>query len=113
MLQKFENPAPNWDAIGEERQYVPLTCPWTITCKNATLEFIITSLDRTFYYGFWIRVTAPSEGNPKISKQINIDKNHPLLQSLSEALNDYAKLTEPHLNSLQLHILGELLDFLV
>ena len=45
-------------------------------------------------------------------KQNNIDKHQPLLESLSEALNDYVELPEPHLNSLQLHILGELLDFL-
>ena len=57
-------------------------------------------------------MTAHSEGNPNISKQINIDKHHPLLESLSEALNDYVELPEPHLISLQLHIFGELLDFL-
>ena len=56
-------------------------------------------------------MTAHSEENPTISKQINIDKHHPLLESLSEALNDCVKLPEPHLNSLQLHILGDLLDF--
>ena len=112
MPQNFDNPPPNWDAIGEECQYVPLTCPWTITCKDGTLEFIITSLEWTFNYDFWIRMTAHSEGNPIILKQINIDKHHPLLESLSAALNDYVKLPEPHLNSLQLHNLGELLDFL-
>ena len=57
-------------------------------------------------------MTAHSEENPTISKQINIDKHHPLLESLSQALNDYVKLPEPHLNSLQLHSLGELLDLL-
>ena len=111
MPQHFENFPPNWDAIEKECQYVPLTCPWTITCKDGTLEFIITSLEWTFNYVFWIRVTAHSEGNPNISKQININKHHPLLESLSEALNDYLKLPEPHLDSHQLHILGELLDF--
>ena len=57
-------------------------------------------------------MTAYSEGNRNISKQINIDKHHPLLESLSEALNDYVKFPEPHLDFLQLHILAELLDFL-
>ena len=112
MPQHFENLPPNWDAIKEECEQIPLTCPWTIVCKDGTLEFIITSLEWTFNYDFWIKVTAHSEGNPNISKKINIDKHHPLLESLSEALNDYVKVPEPHLNSLQLHILGELLDFL-
>ena len=35
-----------------------------------------------------------------------------MLESLSEAINDYVKVPEPHLNSLELHVLGELLDFL-
>ena len=72
----------------------------------------MTSLEWTFNHDFWIRVTVHSEGNPNISKQINIDKHHLLLESLSEALINYVELPEPHLNSLQLHILGELLDFL-
>ena len=57
-------------------------------------------------------MTAHSEENPKRFQQINIDKNHPLLESLSEALIDYVELPEPQLVFLQLHILGELLDFL-
>ena len=112
MSQICENFPPNWDALEEECQYVPLTCPWTITCKDGTLEFIIRSLEWTFNYDFWIRVNAHSEGNPNIWKQLNIDKHQPLLESSTEALNDYVKMPEPHLNSLQLHILGELLDFL-
>ena len=112
MPQNFENFPPHWDAIKEECDHISLTCPWTIVCKDGTLDFIITNLEWTFNYDFWIRVTAHSEGNPNISKQINIDKHHALLESLKEALNDYEKLPEPHLNSLQLHILGELLDFL-
>ena len=57
-------------------------------------------------------MTAHPEEIPKISKQINIDKHHPLLESLSEVLNNYVKLPEPHLISLQLQIPGELLDSL-
>ena len=112
MPQNFENPPPNWDDIKEGCEHISLACPWTISCKNGTLKFIITSLERTFNHDFWIRVTAHSEGTPNISKQINIDKHHPLLESLSEALNDYVKFPELHLDFLQLHILGELLDFL-
>ena len=112
MPQFFENLPPKWDDIKEDSEHISLACPWTISCKNGTLEFIITSLEWTFNHAFWIRVTAHSEGNPNISKQINIDKNHPLLESLSGALNDYADIPEPHLDFLQLHFLRELLDFL-
>ena len=112
MPQDFENLPPNWDDIEEECQHVPLTCPWTITCEAGTLEFIITSLEWTFDYDFWIRVVALLEGNPNILKQISFNKHHHLLESPSEALNDYVNFPEPHLNSLQIHILGELLDFL-
>ena len=89
-----------------------MNCPWTITCEDGTLAFIITSLEWTFDYEFWIRVTVHPEENVNISKQLNINKHHPLLESLSEALNDYVNFPEPHLNSLQFHILGELFDFL-
>ena len=112
MPQNFENFPPNWDDIKKDCEHISLACPWTIICKDGPLESIFTSLEWTFNYDFWIRVTAHSEGNPNFSKQIDIGIHHPLLESLSEALNDYVKLSEPHLNSLQLHILGELLDFL-
>ena len=112
MLLNFENVPPNWDDIEEDCEHNSLACPWTISCNDGTPEVIITSLEWTFSHDFRIRVTAHSGGNPKILKQINIDKHHPLLESLSEALNDYVELPEPHLNSLQLHILGELLEFL-
>ena len=112
MSHKIEDLPPSGDATEAECQHISLSCPWTITCEDGTLSFIITSLEWTFNYDSWIRFAAHSEGNPNISKQININKHHPLLESLSEVLNDYVKLPEPHLESLQLHILGELLDFL-
>ena len=102
----------NRDDFEEECQHVPLNCPWSITCKDRTLAFIITSLEWTFNSDLWLRVIAHPEDSPIISKQLNINKHHPLLESLSEALNDYVKFPEIHLNSHQLHILGELLDFL-
>ena len=108
MPQKIEDPPPNWDDIEEECLQVPLTCPWTITCEDGTLSFMITSLEWTFNYDFWIRVTAHPEENPNNSEQIDINKHHPLLESLSEALNDYVKFLEPHLSSHQLQILGQL-----
>ena len=69
-------------------------------------------LHKTFNYHFWIRVTAHREWNPNISKQIDINKNNPLLESLSEVLDEYEDFPEPHINSYQLHTLGELLDSL-
>ena len=112
MPQYFEDLPPNWEDIKEDCEHISLACPWTISCKDGTLEFIITSLEWTFNHDFWITVTFHSEGSPNTPKQISIDKHHFLLESLSEALIDYVKLPEPHLNFLQLHILGELLDFL-
>ena len=111
MPQNFENLPPNCDDIEEECQHVPLNCSWTIICEDGTLAFIITSLEWTFNYNFWIGENVHSEEDPNISKQINNIRHHPLLESLSEALNDFVKFLEPHLNSHHLHIFGELLDF--
>ena len=115
MPQYFQNLPPNfhqWEDIKEDCEHTSLACPWIIFCEDGTLELIIASLEWTFNHDFWIRVTAHSEGNPNILEQININKHHLLLETLSKALIDYVELPEPHLISLQLHILGELLDFL-
>ena len=111
MPQKSENRRPNWDDINDECQHIPLNCPWTITSENETLTVVITCLKWTFNYDFWIRVTAHPEGNPNISKQIDINKLDPLLKSLSEALYKYDEFPELHLNSHELYIFGELLDY--
>ena len=89
MPQKFENLPPNWDDIHDECQHIPMNCQWTITSENETLTVVITCLKWTFIYDFWKRVTAHPEGNPNISKQIDINKNNTLLVSLSEALDEY------------------------
>ena len=112
MPQKSEDLPPNWDDIDNECQHIPLNCPWTITSGNETLTVAITCLKWTFNHDFWIRVTAHPEGNPTISKQIDINKHNPLLVSVSEALDVYEDFPEPHLNSYQLNKLGELLDSL-
>ena len=112
MPQKSEDLPPNWDNIDDEYQHIPLNCPWTIISGNDTLTVVITCLKWTFNYDIWIRATAHPEGNTNISKQIDINKHNPLLESLSEALDEYEDLPEPHLNSYQLHILRELLDSL-
>ena len=111
MPLKIEDLPPNWDDIEEECQHVPLNCPWIITCEDGTLAVIITSLERTFSYDFWLRVTAHPEENPNTPRQTDINKHHLLLESPSEALKDYVKFPEHHLNSHQLHLRGELLDF--
>ena len=113
MPQEFENLAPNWDDIDDECQHIPLNCPWTITSENETVTNVITCLKLTLNDDFWIRATAHPEGNPHISKQIDINKHNPLLESLSEALDKYEEFPEPHLNSYQLYILGEMLDSLL
>ena len=112
MPQKSENLRPNWNDIDDEGQHIPLKCPWTITSGKETLIVVITCLKWSFNYDSWIRVTAHPEGNPNISKQLDINKHNPLLESLSEALDEYEDFPEPHLDSYQLHILGELLDSL-
>ena len=112
MPQKSENLPSNWDDIDDECQHLPLKCPRTITSANETLTVVITCLKWTFNYDFWIRVTAHPEENPNISKQIYINKHNPLLESLSEALGKYEDFPEPHLNSYQIQILGELPDSL-
>ena len=112
MPQKSGDLPPNWDNIDEECQHIPLNYPWTISSANETLTVVITCLKWTFNYDFWIRVTAHPEGNPLISKKIDINKHNALLESLSEALDEYEDFPEPHLDSYQFHILGELLDSL-
>ena len=69
-------------------------------------------LKMDFQLWFLIRVTVHPEGNPHISKQTDINKHNPLLESVSEALNEYQEFPEPHLNSYKLQILVELLDSL-
>ena len=112
MPQNLENNPPNWDEIDDECQHIPLNCPWTITSGTETLTVVITCIKWTFNYDFWIRVTAHPKWNPNISKQIDINKNNQLLESLSEALDKYEDFPEPHINPYQLHIHGELLDSL-
>ena len=103
MPQKSEVFPPYWDNIDNECQHIPLNCPWTITSGNETRTIVITCLKWTFTYDFWI--SAHPEGNPHISKQIDINNDNPLFESPSEALGEYKDFPEPHLNSYQLQIL--------
>ena len=111
MPQKLNNSP--LDKIPEiECKHVQLNCPWIIKSTDETLTVTITCLKWTFNYDFWIRVTVHPEGNSDISKQIDLDDHHPLLKSLSDALNLYEDFPEPHLNSFQFEILDELIDYL-
>ena len=69
-------------------------------------------LEMDLQLSLWIRLTAHPERNSNISKQIDIKKHNPLLVSLSETLDYYEDFLEAHLNSYQIHVLGELLDSL-
>ena len=73
---------------------------------------IITCLKWTFNYDFRIRVTVYPEEHPHISQQVDIWGHSLLLGSLAEALSKYYNFPEPHLNDYQLHIFGELVDYL-
>ena len=110
MPQKSKNLPPSWDHIDVECQHIALNCMCTTTSENETLTVVITCLKWTFNYDFWIRVTAHPEGNPYISKQTDNNKHNPLFEPLSKDLDEYEDCPEAHLNSDQLHILGELLD---
>ena len=110
MPQKFYNSP--LDKIPEnECKHVPINCPWTIISKDGTLTVIITCLKWTFNYDFWVRVTVHPEGNSDLSKQVDLKDYHPLLKSLSDALNLYEACLELHLNPFQLGILGELIEY--
>ena len=73
---------------------------------------IITCLKRTSKNDFWIRVTVYPGENPHITKQVDTWEHSPLLESLSEALSELYDFPEPHLYYYQLHIFGDLLDYL-
>ena len=58
MPQKFGNLSTDWDDIEEECQQFSLNCPWTNTSEDETLAVIITSVEWTFNYDFWMGVTV-------------------------------------------------------
>ena len=64
------------------------------------------------YLWFCVRVTAYPLGAPNVTKQINLDDHHPLLRSLTDALNLYEAFTELHLNSHLFELLEELIEYL-
>ena len=88
MRQSFERPIQDLDEIPEDEcKRIPLNCNWTITSEDVSLTVIITYLTSTFNYEFCVRVTAYPLGAPIVSQQLDLDDHHPLLRSLTDALN--------------------------
>ena len=96
MPQNFESTITNLDDIPKiECKYIPINCLWTITSQDTSLTVIITCLKGTFNYDFCEQVTAYQLAAPKATKQIDLDEDHPLLRSLTDALNLYEVSAEP------------------
>ena len=113
MPKMLESSITHLDELSEEEcKHIPLNCIRPITAHDTNLTVIITCLKWTFNFEFCVRVTAYQLGAPNISKQIDVDDHHPLLRSLDDALHLYEALPEPHLNSHQLEILEELMEYL-
>ena len=110
MPKKSESSIKHLDELPEEDcKHIPLNCIWPITSQDTNLTVIITCLKWTFNFKFCIRVTAYPLGSPNNSKQLD---HHPLLRSLTDALQKYEAFPEPHLNSHQLESLEELMEYL-
>ena len=113
MPQNVGNLILDLDEIPEDEcKHFPLNCPWTITSRNESLTVIITCLKWTFNYDFCVRVTAHPQGAPNVSKQIDLDDQHPFPRSLTDALNLYEVFPEPHLITHQIDVLEELIEYL-
>ena len=113
MPQKLESSTTDLDELLEEEcKHKPLNCLWPITSQDTNLTVITSCLKWTFNYEFCVRVTAYPLGTPNISRQIDLDDHHPLLRSLTDAINLYKFFPEPHLNSHQLEKLEELMEYM-
>ena len=99
MPQKFESSITHLDELPEEEcKHNLLKCIWPITSQDTNLTIIITLLKWTFSFEICVRVTAYPLGAPNFFKQIDLDDHHPLLRSLTDALNLYEAFPEPQLN---------------
>ena len=113
MSQKLEGSITHLDELPkEECKHIPLNCFWPINSQDTSLTVIITCSKLTFNSEFCVRVTAHPLGAPNISKQTDLDDHHPLLRSLTDALNLYGTFPEPHLKSHQIENFEELMDYL-
>ena len=113
MPKKSESSITHLDDLPEEEcNHIPLNCIWPITSQDTNQTVIITCLKLTFKFAFCVRVTAYQLETPHISKQIDLDDHHTLFRPLTDALHLYEAFPEPHLNSHQLEILEELMEYL-
>ena len=113
MPQKLDSSITHLDEPPEEEcKHIPLNILWAIPRQDTNLTAIITCLKWTYKNEVGVRVTTYPLGAPNFSKQIDLDDHHPLLRSLTDALNLYEALPEPNLNSHQLEILEQLMDYL-
>ena len=113
MPQKLESLTRRLDQLPkEECKHIPLNCLWPINSPDTNLTVIINCLKWTFNYELCVRVTAHPLETPDISKRIDLDNHHPLLRSLTDALNFFEAFPETHLKSHQLEILEELMEYL-
>ena len=113
MPQKTESSITHLDELPEEEiKHILLNCFWTITSHDTNLSVVVTCLRWTFNCELCVRVTAYPLGAPNISKQIDLDDHHPLLRASTDARNLYEAFPEPQLNSHQLEILEELMEYL-
>ena len=113
MPQKIESSITHLDELPEEEcKHIPLNCNWPITSQNTNQTIIITCLKWTFNFEFSVRVTAYQLGASNISKQIDLDDNHPLQRSLTDPLHLHESFPEPHFNSHQFENLEELMEYL-
>ena len=93
MPQNVGNLTQGLDQIPEDEcKHIPLNFPWTITSKHENLTVTRPCLNWTFNYDICVRVTTHPQGAPNNWKQINLHDHHPLLRSLTDALNN-AKLS--------------------
>ena len=113
MPQKLESSITPLDELpAEECKHIPINCLWPISFQDTNLTVIITCLKWTINHDFCVQITAYPMGAPNTSKQIDLHDHHPMLRSLTDALNLYEAFPEPHLNSHQLEILEELREYL-
>ena len=113
MPKKVGSSITHLDELPEEEcKHIPLNYIWPITSQDTNVTVIITCSKWTFNFEFCVRVTAYQLGVPNVSKQIDLDDHHPLLRSLTDALPLYEAFPEPYLNSQQLEILEELIEYL-
>ena len=105
MPQKTKSSITHLDGLPEEEcKHIPLNCICPITSQDTNLTVIITCLKWTFNFEFCVRETTYPLGAPNISEQLDLDDHHPLLRSLTDALQSYEAFPEPHLRSHQLEI---------